>query len=350
MYDPGEQLSRAVNDLRAWVETRLRRAGSAFGGALAERVAQAAERLARSTGTHETGRGRALVGRVAERLVLVASGQLDDELTLRLVHLAGGRSAKVRILAGLELDFAPPARRQARQFARFGVEDVLVATVASRVQAEDEVRAAMLREADLVVVAADDPRDAALLLGESAVGRALHEVWAAGGAVALLGAAAWLAGEWVLAPGGSGGGTAQPALPGLGLLPGCATAAAGPAWGTRGLWPFLDAVLAGPATIERALWLEPGAAAFFGGGAVEVWGHGALAALDAVDLRAALGGAAGRGEGAYAAFPRRRPRTLTSLGLAFAPPGYRLNLASLVAEPVEGGAGAAHRAGDVRER
>lgn len=342
MYDPGEQLSRAVNDLRAWAEARLRRAGSAVGAAVAERLAQAAGRFQRPGRADR--RSPEPDPRPGERrLWLLSSGQLDDELTLRLVHTAGGRSARVRVLAGLEVDFAPAARRIARQFARFGVEDVVTATVATRVQAEDEVRAALLREADLVVLAADDPRQASRILAGSVVGRAIREAWEAGRAVALVAAAAWLAGDWALPP---ELGPGERALPGLGLLPGVATGVAGEGWGARGIFSFLRAIVEGPATIERGLWLEPEAASFFGPDGVEAWGRGALVAVNAVDVRAALGGAAVRRERVETALARRRPATLTDVALAFAPPGYRMNLAALLAEPVEG-VGGSRRAREV---
>lgn len=330
--DPSEQLGGAVNDLRGWVEARLKGARRAIERRLLGRFPFGPIRQA----------GGPYRGSTADApfapVVLVAASELGDEITLRLIHRAGGRDSKLRIMAGFELDFAAAARRHTRQFARFGATDIVTAAVTTRVQAEDEVRAATFREADLLVLAVDDARHAALMLAGSAVGDAIRGAAARGAVVALIGDAVGLAGSWVAVaeaagdrvapvPAGRRVPLARPASeppPGLELLPGwiCDSSQAG----TGRISGLLQALCRAPAGPERAVWLEPGGAAFFDSTGMDVWGDGAAWCVDVAEVRAEFRSlSAVRPGGALAGLP-----------VTLVPPGYRLDPRTLTSTPVEG--------------
>ncbi|MBE3589404.1 MAG: hypothetical protein IMW98_01085 [Firmicutes bacterium] len=308
--DLSEQLGGAVHELHQWLSGRLAALRGRVGFQPAPR-GHSARRAVAPPGGAERG-----------RLLLAGAGDLPDEALARLVRAAGGRSIRVRVVVGLQLDFTAAGRRWARQLGRFGVGDVVAASVTTRVQADDEVRAAALRDVDLVVLAADDPRHAAALLQGSALQRALQEALARGAAVLLAGASAALAGDWVLAPDGDAvRPTPAPApavLPGLSLLPGWVVDVAYTRSGRTS--SFLQALCRLPAGVESALTLEPGALAIVGAGGVEVAGAGAAGWYDVKTLCAsAAANAAG----------------LVGVPVTVVPAGHRLDLAGGTVAPVE---------------
>lgn len=308
--DLSEQLGGAVNELHQWLTSRL--ASLTGRGLLKPPRKPRAARNILATANAAEGRGK---------LVLAGCGDLSDDALVRLVRVAGGRSIRVQVIVGFQLDFAAAGRRWSRQFARFGVGDVVAASVTTRVQAEDEVRAAALRDVDLIVLSADDLRHAAALLHGSAVQRALQDALARRATVLLAGAAAALAGDWSLAPDAEDGGLAAAgpnAVPGLGLLPGWVVDVAYTRAGRASA--FLQGLCQLPSDTRFALALEPGALAIVDAGCVEVAGEGGAGFYD---VRAVCAAAAGS------------PSGLVGVPVTVVPAGHRLDLASGTVAPAE---------------
>lgn len=220
----------------------------------------------RGSGRPGTKRGQDTAGGT----VVVAAGQLPDDLVPTMIHRAGGRRCRAVVVPTGHLDFGPAGERYVRYLTRFGMQGVQVAELVTRQQAADPNRSALLAAADLILVGGGDGHLLLDILAETPAETALHQALERGAVLCFAGGAASAAGELALASSGA-------FRRGLGLLPHCAidrTVAVRAQMATSFL-AFCRQGRGGP----LGLFLDEGAAiAATGHGLLEVRGEGAVMA------------------------------------------------------------------------
>jgi cyanophycinase len=188
--------------------------------------------------------------------LILASGSVPDEVLIELIHLAGGRGARVVLLPAAAQDVVAFGERYRRYLQRFGVAAVQTVDVSTRTRADDAGVAASIAAADLVLLGGGDLELLLAVFVGSPAARAVQAALTRGAVAALFGPAADAAGQWCLpaAPGDAlparaavaseGEAARAPLRQGLALLPGTLVATA-PAAGGRLAEVFAAAMTCG---------------------------------------------------------------------------------------------------------
>lgn len=148
-------------------------------------------------------------------LVLIGGSPVPDEAIVAMIHLAGGRSAKLAVIPVATQDHAQVAEEGVRCFTRFGMRNIQVLELTTRERAESPEWAANLATYDAIFLCGESASVGLEVLRGTVCARTLQELMAAGKPVAGVGgAAAILSERLMLQQDGQEGLT-----PGLGLAP-----------------------------------------------------------------------------------------------------------------------------------
>ncbi|MGE5676348.1 MAG: cyanophycinase [Mycobacterium leprae] len=130
--------------------------------------------------------------------VLFGGAPIPDEAIVALLHLAGGRSAKVAVIPVAATDQARAVEDGVRLFTRFGMRCVEVLELTTKERAESPEWAAQLADHDCVLLCGDSPELGLQALSGTACAATLREMQAAGKPVAGLNAGAMLLGDRIM--------------------------------------------------------------------------------------------------------------------------------------------------------
>lgn len=132
-------------------------------------------------------------------LVLLGGAPVPDEAIVAMIHLAGGRSARLAVIAAASENPAQAAEEGVRLFTRFGMRQVQVLDLVTRERADSPEWVAKLAEFEAVLICGEScSRGLEVLRGTLAV-RTLSDMMAAGKPVAGLAAGAAICGEQAIA-------------------------------------------------------------------------------------------------------------------------------------------------------
>lgn len=162
----------------------------------------------------ESGRAAVALGPT----VLLGGAPVPDEAIVAILHLAGGRGARVAVIPACapEADRAAVAEEGVKLFTRFGMRKVEHLELSSRERAISPEWATRLAEYDAVLLTGPNAALGLELLRNSACAQTLREMQAAGKPVAgLNGGASILAERAIIHQNGT-----QACTEGLGLVPG----------------------------------------------------------------------------------------------------------------------------------
>jgi len=123
-------------------------------------------------------------------MVLMGGLPVPDEATVAMIHLAGGRSAKLAVIAAATENHSQVAEQGVKLFTRFGMRKVEVFDLTTRERAESPEWSARLSAFDAVFICGDDESIGLKVLGGTLCAHTLKEMLAAGKPVAGLGAGA----------------------------------------------------------------------------------------------------------------------------------------------------------------
>jgi cyanophycinase len=149
-------------------------------------------------------------------LVLMGGTPVPDESIVAMIHLSGGRTARLAVIPAAAADPGAAAEQGVRFFTRFGMRRVEVVEITTRERADSPEWAQQLAAYDAVFLCGEDRALGLTVLYGTAVARTLAEMMAAGKPVAALGGSAAILGEWVLVPQDG----QERLVEGLGLAPG----------------------------------------------------------------------------------------------------------------------------------
>ncbi|HEY3368474.1 MAG TPA: Type 1 glutamine amidotransferase-like domain-containing protein [Symbiobacteriaceae bacterium] len=118
--------------------------------------------------------------------VLLGGIPVPDEAIVAILHLAGGRTARVAVVpvAAMEQDRAAAAEEVVRLFTRFGMRKVEVLELSTREQADNPELVTKLAASDAVVLCGASAATGLQVLRDTACARVLKELQAAGKPVA----------------------------------------------------------------------------------------------------------------------------------------------------------------------
>jgi cyanophycinase len=149
-------------------------------------------------------------------LVLMGGTPVPDESVVAMVHLAGGRSAKMAVIPCAAENHQAVAEQELRLFTRFGMRNLQVFDLLTRERAESPEWTAKLAEFDAVFLCGENAAVGIDVLRGTLAARTLREMLAAGKPLAGLdGAAAMLGDRVVVVRDGH-----EAVTEGLGLAPG----------------------------------------------------------------------------------------------------------------------------------
>lgn len=131
-------------------------------------------------------------------LVLMGGLPAPDEAIVAMIHLAGGRTAKLAIIPCATTNHAAAAEQGARLFTRFGMRNLHVFDLTTRERAESPEWTARLSEFDAVFLVGENAAVGLEVLRGTLSARTLKEMMAAGKPVAGLDAGAAILGARVL--------------------------------------------------------------------------------------------------------------------------------------------------------
>jgi cyanophycinase len=149
-------------------------------------------------------------------IMLMGGMPVPDESIVAMIHLAGGRSARLAVMPVATENHAEAAELGCKLFTRFGMRGLEVLDLTTRERAESPEWTAKLAACNAVFLVGDSEAIGTDVLQGTLAARTLKEMMAAGKPVAALGAAAAILGDRVtLQRGGQ-----EAVVDGLGLLPG----------------------------------------------------------------------------------------------------------------------------------
>lgn len=128
-------------------------------------------------------------------MVLMGGLPAPDEAIVAMIHLAGGRSARLAVVPVATENHTEIAEQGVRLFTRFGMRKVEVFDLTTRERAESPEWTAKLAAFDAVFLCGDDENVGLSVLGSTLAARTLQEMLAAGKPVAGLGAGAAILAE-----------------------------------------------------------------------------------------------------------------------------------------------------------
>jgi cyanophycinase len=149
-------------------------------------------------------------------LLLMGGMPAPDEAIVAMIHLAGGRSARLAIIPAAAENCAAAAEAGSKLFTRFGMRGLEVLDLTTRERAESPEWAAKLAAYNAVCLVGDSETIGLEVLQGTLAVRTLRDMMAAGKPVAALGAAAAIMGDRVVVQRGG----QDVATEGLGLAPG----------------------------------------------------------------------------------------------------------------------------------
>ncbi|MDB4898017.1 MAG: cyanophycinase [Firmicutes bacterium] len=123
-------------------------------------------------------------------LVLIGGTPAPDEAIVAMIHLAGGRAAKLAVVPVATQEHARAAEEAVRYFARFGMRNIQVLDLTTRERAESPEWCADLAECDAVFLCGETAAIGLAVLRGSACARTLQQMMAAGKPVAGMGGGA----------------------------------------------------------------------------------------------------------------------------------------------------------------
>lgn len=194
LWNIGEALTEAARLLSQSIlfPSRGRQGRAATGAA-----ARPQEGVAARHDGREDGQGR-FSPASGGHLVLIGGTRLPDEVILEMIHLAGGRSARIVIVPTASLDFTRGGERYVRSFRRFGAQHVERTDLVTRRRADDPGQVGRLAEADLIFFGGGDEGLLLDVLRDTAAMTAILAAHRRGATVAGIGGGAAVLGEWVL--------------------------------------------------------------------------------------------------------------------------------------------------------
>jgi len=141
---------------------------------------------------------RAIAAVAVGPLVLMGGVPVPDESIVAMIHLAGGRSAKLAVIPLAADDPVKAAEYGTRLFTRFGMKAVQVLELTSRERADNPEWAAQLAAFDAVFLCGDNATLGLEVMRNTASARVLRQMMSAGKPIAALGGAAAITAERVL--------------------------------------------------------------------------------------------------------------------------------------------------------
>ncbi|HYG58939.1 MAG TPA: cyanophycinase, partial [Symbiobacteriaceae bacterium] len=131
-------------------------------------------------------------------LVLMGGTPVPDESIVAMIHLSGGRTARLAIVPAATREHARVAEQGTRLFTRFGMKNVHVLELTTRERAESPEWAADLANCDAVFLCGDDESVGLEVLYGSLAAKTLKAMQVAGKPVAGLAAGAAILADRVL--------------------------------------------------------------------------------------------------------------------------------------------------------
>lgn len=127
------------------------------------------------------------------KLVLVGGEVLSDDVTVELIHLAGGRRASVSILG-----FDPADRRHLDQFRRFGIGRLKFLDLTRLAQSEET--ALILASSEVIVITGSETIELTRTVAQTPIADAVRNAYAQGSLLVGIGKGVAPMGEFALSP------------------------------------------------------------------------------------------------------------------------------------------------------
>ena len=231
----------------------------------------------------------AALGALPGRVIVIggAEDKLGKRTVLsRFVLEAGGRRARIVVIATASALGPEVVELYRTVFTKLGAAEVLSIRPESRTEAQDPDLAAQVASATAVFMTGGNQLKLAAVIGNTKVGRAIHDVYARGGVVGGTSAGASIVSEHMIAFGAEGATPKQrmgQLSAGLGLLPGVIV---DQHFTQRNRYGRLLAMVAGSPS-QLGIGVDEDTAAIIDGhGVMEVVGRGAVTVVDGSNVTA----------------------------------------------------------------
>lgn len=218
-------------------------------------------------------------------VVLIAGAPVPDEAVVAMMHLAGGRSARVAIVPIAAADQQQCGATALRLFTRFGMRRVEVLEPVTRESACDHGQTEAMGQFDAAFLCGNDVPTGLDFLQGSALAQALVHMHASGRLVAGLAAGAVMLSEQVIACRDG----RQALVPGLGIAGGLVVDIE--ASNQARLGEVARCMNGESGAALMAAELEPGSAVIVRDGEVRVLGEGSVTFLDSRESAVAISAA-----------------------------------------------------------